>query len=200
MPFSIAAAAIGAGASIYASSKASKASKTGYNYLSGANATAVDAGNAATSASSQLLGTEPMKEGTKNAYTNYLNSTGYNFQRQQGTAAITGSAAARGSLNSGATGKALEEFGQNIAGGYFNNYLNQLGNQSNRGLTGAGQTGAAGTAGGVAAGGQIQGGISSAGGQLAGGVGQVFSNYMNTPGGNPQGYSTNYGAGGWQSN
>jgi hypothetical protein len=141
-----------------------------------------------------------MQAGTKNAYTNYLNSTGYNFQRQQGTAAITGSAAARSSLNSGATGKALEEFGQNIGGGYFNNYLNQLGNQSNRGLTGAGQTGAAGTTGGVAAGNQVQGGISAAGGMLAGGVGQAFSNYMNTPGGNPQGYSTNYGAGGWQSN
>jgi hypothetical protein len=200
MPWAVAAAAIGAGASLYSSSKAAKASKTGFNYLSGANAPAVASGNAATSATGQLLGTEPMKEGTQNAYNNYLNSTGYNFQRQQGTAAITGSAAYRGSLNSGATGKQLEEFGQNIGGGYFKNYLNQLGDVSGRGLTASGATGQAGTTGGVAAGGQIQSGGSAAGGMIAGGVGQAFSNYMNTPGGNPQGYSTNYGAGGWQSN
>lgn len=91
------------------------------------------------------------------AFANYLNSTGYNFQMKQGQAAITGSAAARGMLNSGATAKALAQYGQGLAAQGFNNYLNQLGNVANRGLQAGEAIGSAGTAGGANAAGYTQG-------------------------------------------
>lgn len=68
------------------------------------------------------------------AFKNYLNSTGYKFQLQQGTQAISGSAASRGLLNSGGTAKALLSYGQGLAGNYFQSYLQDLGAQADRGL------------------------------------------------------------------
>lgn len=62
------------------------------------------------------------------AFNNYLNSTGYNFQLQQGAQAINANAASKGLLNSGGNAKALTAYGQNLGGQYFNNYLSQLGN------------------------------------------------------------------------
>ncbi len=153
-------------------SKAKSADLTGFNYLTGKSGVTSDvtAGSAATSNIGQLLGTQPMQQGTQSGLNNYLNSTGYNFQLQQGSQAITGSAAARGVLNSGATGKALTKFGQSIGGEYFNNYLNQLGGQAQRGLTASGQIGAAGTQGGVAAGGAQQTAATGFAGNVAGGL------------------------------
>jgi hypothetical protein len=99
---------------------------------------------------------------------NYLNSTGYNFQREQGTGAITGSAAARGVLNSGATAKALMKYGNDLASTSFNNYLTQVNNLGAQGLTAAGQIGQAGTEGGKAAGEAMSKGIGGAAGSIAG--------------------------------
>jgi len=62
--------------------------------------------------------------------------------------AITGSAAARGLLNSGATLKALNQFGQEQAQQSYNQYLNNLGGFGQQGLQAALGVGAAGTAGG----------------------------------------------------
>lgn len=94
-----------------------------------------------------------------NGFDNYLNSTGYKFRLNSGSDAITGNAASRGLLNSGATAKALTTFGQNLGTQYFNNYLSQLndlagvqGNIAGRGLTAGQVIGAAGTAGGSNAG------------------------------------------------
>lgn len=91
----------------------------------------------------------------QNAFNSYLNSTGYDFQMDQGQRAITGSAAAKGLLNSGATAKALTRFGQNLGKGYFSDYLNQLSGMSNTlggtataGQNALGQIASAGTAGG----------------------------------------------------
>lgn len=152
--------------------KAAKADLTGFNYLTGNKGITSDiqAGTAATSATSQLLGTQPLQQGTTNGFSNYLNSTGYNFQLQQGSKAITGNAASRGLLDSGGTGKALTQFGQETGKSYFGNYLNELGNQSSRGLTASGQVGAAGTSGGVAAGNAQQSGATGAAGAVAGGL------------------------------
>jgi hypothetical protein len=60
------------------------------------------------------------------AFGNYLNSTGYKFQLGQGMQAVTGSAAARGLLNSGSTLKALDQYGQGLGSSYFSNYLSQI--------------------------------------------------------------------------
>jgi len=76
---------------------------------------------------------------------NFLNSTGGKFMLDQGSKAITGNNAARGLLASGATGKALTEYGQNLAATQSQNYLGnlqalaQLGLGSANTLAGAGQ-------------------------------------------------------------
>src|ERR1700761_7557284 len=163
---------IGGTGSLAGAQAGSKAALTGFNYLSN-NPTEqqyISNGGAANSAQAQLLGLAPMTAGTQNGFNNYLNSTGYNFQLQQGQNAISGNAASRGILNSGATAKGLTQFGQNLGSSYFNNYLNQLGGLSSGGQTALGQVGAAGTAGGQAAGNILQSGYSSAGGQFGTGI------------------------------
>lgn len=133
-----------------------KAALTGYNYLtSGAGAAPensyINTGASANDAEAQLLGLTPITSQTQNGFNNYLNSTGYNFMLNQGTNAITGNAASRGIVNSGATAKALTQFGQNLATQNFNNYLGQVGTLAQRGQTGLGQVASAGAAGGAAA-------------------------------------------------
>ena len=122
-------------------------------------------GTAANAAQSQLLGLTPITDSTQNGYNNYLNSTGYNFNLQQGTNAIASQGAASGLLNSGGTAKGLEAYGQNLGSQYFNNYLNQLG-----GVSAAGQqaifapANAAAATGGAAAQAQSNAGDASASG------------------------------------
>lgn len=159
---------IGGAGSLFGGQSAKSNDLTGFNYLSKNNQPAVNAGNAATGDISALLTGGPNSAAAKGAFGNYLNSTGYNFQKQQGTTAITGSAASRGLLNSGGTAKALTQYGQGLAGNYFNDYLNQLGSVANRGVTAADATGQAGTTGGVQAGNAMQSGITNAFGKAAG--------------------------------
>lgn len=73
----------------------------------------------------------------QNAFQNYLGSTGYQFQVDQGNQAINQGYAAKGSLQSGAALKALQTYGQNTATGFFKDYLGLLGNQQGVGLNGA---------------------------------------------------------------
>lgn len=69
---------------------------------------------------------------------------GYQFGLQQGTDAVEASAAARGGLFSGATGAALNQFGQDYANTRYDNYLNRLQGLSNMGQSAAAMQGAAG--------------------------------------------------------
>lgn len=93
----------------------------------------------------QLLGLQG-DTGANSAFNKYLDSTGYNFALNQGTNAITSNAASRGLLDSGATGKALTGYGQQLGGQYFNQYIQQLLGLGNQGLqagqilSGAGNT------------------------------------------------------------
>ena len=73
----------------------------------------------------------------KSGLNNFLSSTGGQFMLDQGSKAITGNNAARGLLNSGATGKALTKYGQNLAATQSQNYLNQLANMTGLGLQAA---------------------------------------------------------------
>lgn len=157
---------IGGVGSLLGGSSAKSNALTGYNYLNKANAPAVANGQAASNAEAQLTGTAPVQQGTTNAFNNYLNSTGYNFAKQQGSDAVTGSQSAKGILNSGSTAKALTNFGTGLASQGFNNYLGQLNTQTNQGLTASGQVGQAGTQGGATAANGMQSGISKAGGML----------------------------------
>jgi len=69
-----------------------------------------------------LNGTPAQNQG----FTNWQNSTGYQFGKQQGMNSITGNAATQGLLNSGGTLKALDTYGQNYANTQYGNYTNQL--------------------------------------------------------------------------
>lgn len=71
------------------------------------------------------------------AFQNFLGSTGFRSQLQAGSQAITGSAASRGLISSGATLKRQTQFGQNLAQGGFSNFLSQLGSVAGRGLSAA---------------------------------------------------------------
>ncbi len=73
----------------------------------------------------------------ESAFQNYLNSTGYQFQMDQGMKAINQGYAAKGALQSGAAMKALQTYGQNTGTSFFKDYLGLLANQQGVGLSGA---------------------------------------------------------------
>lgn len=86
-------------------------------------------------------------------YSEFFKSPGYDFRFGEGVRAIDRSAAARGRLMSGATGRELTRYGQGVASSEFNTYANRLAALAGLGQTSAAQTGqlgaqAAGIAGG----------------------------------------------------
>lgn len=68
------------------------------------------------------------------------NLPGYQFQKQQGNEAVQRNLAAAGLLQSGAAGKALDQYGQGLASNYATQYVNGL-----QSLAGLGQTSVANT-------------------------------------------------------
>lgn len=70
-------------------------------------------------------------------YRGFQATPGYQFQMDQGTAAVNALAGARGGLNSGRTMQDLTTFGQGLANQEYNNYLNRL-----TGMSGSGQAAA----------------------------------------------------------
>lgn len=170
---------IGGVGSLLGGSSAKSDALTGYNYLTGQRGqpgvTSI-ANNAVASnnAESQLLGTSPITPGTTNGFNNYLNSTGYDFAQKQGSDAVTGSAAAKGILNSGSSAKALTQYGQGLGAQSFSNYLGDLNTQTGQGLTASGQIGSAGTTGGATAANDAQSGITKAGGMFGAAASSLF--------------------------
>lgn len=73
-----------------------------------------------------LLGLGGDKAAAKQGFNDYLDSTDYNFTLDSGSRAITGNAAAKGALGSGATLKALQGYGQATGQKYFGDYLTRL--------------------------------------------------------------------------
>ena len=82
----------------------------------------------------QLMSALGLGEGSFDPNSIIANTPGYQFRLDQGTQALNRAANAGGGLYSGATGKALVNYGQGLAGDYWNNYLNEL-----AGVTGMGQ-------------------------------------------------------------
>lgn len=115
---------------------------------------------------------------------------GYQFRMDQGLNATKNSAVARGSLDSGATLKALTRFGQDYASGEFGNVVNRLAGASGTGQTATAQNQASGTnmtnnvsnlttdAGNARAAGIVGG--ANAWGSAATGVGSAYNNYQNS--------------------
>lgn len=116
-----------------------------YGTLSKDFAPTISTGTGATNQIANMLGLNGA-QGQNQAFQNWQNSTGYQFGLNQGMQSINGNAAAQGLLNSGATAKALNTYGQNYANTQYGNYMNQLTGLAGQGLqaggllAGAGQT------------------------------------------------------------
>lgn len=99
---------------------------------------AITRGNDAGSAIMKLLGLGGDSTAQQAAFQDFLGSSGYNFQMDQGRDVIEGSAAGRGLLNSGSTLRAMSDYGQQTGQAYFQKYLEQLMAQQAAGMQGAG--------------------------------------------------------------
>jgi len=77
-------------------------------------------------------------------YQGFQETPGYQFQFDQGTAAVNALAGAKGGLNSGATMKALTDYGQGVANQEYGNYFQRLMNLVSGGQSAAGNQAAAG--------------------------------------------------------
>ena len=71
-------------------------------------------------------GSPESQQRAQQAFQNYQNSTGFQFRMGQGMNAITGNAASRGLLNSGATLQGLNDYGQGMGSQEFGNFMNQF--------------------------------------------------------------------------
>lgn len=131
---------------------AAKTSNQGYDYLKGSavNSTYLNQGVKATNSLSALLGLGGDATAQNNAFNRFRDSSGYQFQLDEGNNAITSNQASSGMLHSGATLKARERFGQGLASNYLQNYLAQLNGLSQQGLKAGEIIGGAATQGGIA--------------------------------------------------
>lgn len=171
------AAILGAGASIIAGNKASKAQVTSTNAAIAADTRQSDltrsdyapwriAGGSAVTALANTYGlngpsgsTNPGPVGTEQgqptgAYGGFFASPGYQFRLSEGLKAIDRGAAARGALTGGATIKAEQRYGEGLAASEYDAYTSRLAQ-----LAGLGQSATAGT---TAAGSTAAGNISNA--------------------------------------
>jgi hypothetical protein len=154
-----------------------------------------------------------LQRGGPQAAQNFLQTDpGYGFRMSEGLKALERSAAARGGLMSGATGKALQRYGQDVASQEFGAAYNRLAGLADVGpraagvMTGLGQTyatnvgnigmGAAQTAG------QAALARGSAYGRTAGDIGYLAGRYFSPqssnaliPGGGYTGYTGDTGLG-----
>lgn len=155
----------------------------GYNYLAGSpiGTSYLPAGGRAVDQQAALLGLGGDEEAAQAAYSNYLNSIGFQGQLEAGQRAVTTSRAAAGLLGSGSTARALQETGMQLGRQTFNNYLAQLQGLSGMGLQAGGMVGQAATAGGANAGRYaFEAGMGAAGArasgwdQLVGGLGGAW--------------------------
>lgn len=159
MPLAIAigvAGIAGAGATLIASHDASSAASNAaaqnnalqeeiYNKNTALAQPYVTRGNAAGDELSGFLGLGGDPAKTQAAFQTYLNSTGYQFNKTQGIDAVNNDRAVKGLLGSGGTLKALDTFGTGLADTYGQQYVGNLENLQNAGLTGVGDVTGAGT-------------------------------------------------------
>lgn len=101
--------------------------------------------------------------GAGSALNTFANSAGQQFILNEGQKALSGASAANGTFDSGATGKALTQYGQNLGSTYLNDYMNNLFNYAKLGLGSASAL--------SGAGGATQGVGSSAGGSNSASIG-----------------------------
>lgn len=147
-----------------AANKAAETARLGFDYLKGSPLATeyLPAGGRANAAQADLLGIGGDPAAADNAFARFRDSTGYDFQMKQGQDAIASSAAARGTLNSGATLKALMKYGQGLGGNAFQQYLSNLGGLAQSGLSAGASIGGAGSQAGATGAGAIANGYGNA--------------------------------------
>lgn len=133
----------GTGAGAAAGGSNSSSTNQAYPYLQSALGGTVGQGTTAGSQIANMLGLNG-GSAQNQGFTNWQNSTGYQFGKQQGMNSITGNAATQGLLNSGGTLKALDTYGQNYANTQYGNYTNQLQQLLGSGIQSAGVLGSSG--------------------------------------------------------
>lgn len=129
------------------SNQSSSSYNQSYGFLKDAYGGQIGTGVGASNALAALLGVGGTAQDQSNqnaAFQNYLNSSGYNFQLQQGQNAINTNNAAAGLLNSGSALKKLNSYGQGLASNYLQQYMAQLSGLSQQGLAAGGIVGGAG--------------------------------------------------------
>jgi len=120
------------GGSQQSSNGVSSSSNVSNPYLTSALSGQVTNGTNASNTLASLLGGQGTAAQNQ-AFQNWQGSTGYQFGLNQGSQAITQNNAASGLLDSGATAKALNTYGQQYANTQYQNYLNPLQNLVNSG-------------------------------------------------------------------
>jgi len=103
----------------------------------------IQTGTNAQNALAGLLGIGGNAAGAQDAFNNYLNSTNYNFQLNQGLKGVSYQNAAQ--YGSGATAKALNNYAQGQAGNSLAGYESMLSGLGNTGLSAAGTLGGLGS-------------------------------------------------------
>ena len=81
--------------------------------------------------------TQP-KADSRSAFANYIGNSDYAFQQQEGNNSVNSGYAGKGTGQSGAAMKALENYRQNLQSGYRNQWASGVANQQGVGLTAAG--------------------------------------------------------------
>lgn len=162
--------------------KAASQAMTGFNYLNNNEliTQAQERGGLAMGRIGALLGLGGDTAAAEDAFSQYRDSTGYQFRMGQGISAIEQSAATRGLLSSGATVKGLTEYGQGLASSEFQNYLQALSGAEGTGLSAAYNVASQGQAGGAQAAQYTRQGAAD----VMGGLGSVLgglSNYASRP-------------------
>lgn len=145
----VGAAGLGAGASLIGSGEAAGAAKSAasqsnalqsqiYGQNSANAQPYIQAGDAANTALQGFLGIGGDPAASQKALSNYLNSTGYQFNLNQGLNAVETSKAAQGLLGSGSTLQALDGFATGKANQYGQQYEQNLQNVASTGQAAAG--------------------------------------------------------------
>ncbi len=97
----------------------------------------INAGDTANTALQGFLGLGGDPAASSKAFQQFLNSTGYQFNLNQGIDAAEQNKASAGLLNSGSTLKALDTFGTGLADTYGQQYFDNLSGVANRGANSA---------------------------------------------------------------
>lgn len=204
----IGAGVLGAGASIYGANKAASAAQNAanqnnalqrdiYNQNVGYETPWMNRGNAAGEMYNNAIGLGTDPQAAQDALATFNHSVGQEFTLKNGVNALTQNAAVSGLLNSGANLKNISNYGQSTGQQYFQQWLGNLNNQQQIGLSATNALAGIGTGYANAVGQNNNSAASATGnaalygsGQINGLLGNALSAY-GMSGGNP--FASSYG-------